>query len=339
MFYQAMVKKSKNRVISLIISAVVLILFALSIKILISKLSGITMSDVVVSLNAIGKQQIILAFILMIASYTVFTCYDFLAIVYLGYSIKYYKIFMGSFISYVFSENLGFALISGSTIRYKYYSEWGISGKDIAKAIAFCTITFWLGMFTMAGIFLTFYPIVLPNTSIISHLFLFRGQLLGPLMFSVVLVYFFVGVLRKTPLKIRGSQYIVPSNRFAFLQLLVGMADFTIGSALFYTLLPSSDLLSFFHFISFFMFIKVIVIFSNIPAGLGVFETLMLMFLAPYYKDVAILGTIVVYRVIYYIIPLCIALLLYSIHELKTGHRKFRAFQRLLRFKKKGLSN
>ncbi len=329
-----MVKKTKNRILPIIVSAIVLLLFIFSIKVLIDKLSGISIAEIMASLNAIEQSQIIFAFILTFASYTVFTCYDLLAIAYLGYSVKFRKIFMGSFISYVFSENLGFALVSGSTVRYKYYSEWGISPKHIAKAITFCTITFWLGMFTMAGVFLTLYPITLPDTSIFSNLLLLRGTLLGPLMLLVVLAYFFVGVLRKTPLKIRGSQYIVPSNRLAILQLLVGITDFVIGAALFYMLLPSSDVLVFAQFISIFMFVKVIVIFSNIPAGLGVFETLMLMLLAPYYSDVAILGTIVIYRIIYYIIPLFLALFLYLFNEFKTGHRRFKAFQRLVRFKK-----
>lgn len=330
-----MVKKTKNRILPIIVSAIVLILFVLSVSVLIDKLRAFTIADIFSSLNAIKSSQIGLAFVLMILSYTVFTCYDLLAIAYLGYSVKFRKIFMGSFISYVLSENLGFALLSGSTIRFKYYSEWGIKPKHIAKAITFCTITFWLGMFTTAGVFLTLYPIVLPDSSIFSYLLLVRGQLLGPLMLAVVLAYFFIGVLRKTPLKIRGSQYIVPSNRLAILQLLVGITDFIIGAGLFYVLLPSSDLLVFAHFISIFMFVKVIVIFSNIPAGLGVFETLMLLLLSPFYSDLSILGTIVIYRIIYYIIPLIFALFLYGYNEFKSGHRRFKALQRLIRFRKK----
>ncbi|MDD4527653.1 MAG: hypothetical protein PHF25_06425 [Candidatus Margulisbacteria bacterium] len=333
-----MAKKIKNRILPIIVSAIVFLLFIFSVSVLIDKLKGISFADVIVSLNAIDNTKILLAFVLMFFSYTVFTCYDLLAVAYLGYSVKFRKIFMGSFISYVISENIGFALVSGSTIRYKYYSEWGISPIHIAKAITFCTITFWLGMFTVAGVFLTLHPIVLPDSSIFSNLLLLRGQLLGPLMLGIVLFYFFVGVLRKTPLKIRGSQYIVPSNRLAILQLLVGITDFILGSALFYTLLPGSDALVFSQFISIFMFVKIIVIFSNIPAGLGVFETLMLMLLAPYYADISILGTIVIYRVIYYIIPLGFALFIYGYNEFKTGHRRIKAFQRLMRFRKKKLS-
>ena len=235
-------KKTKNRLLPIIVSAIVLFLFILSVTVLIEKLKVFTIAEIFSSLNSIKISQIGLAFMLMMLSYTVFTCYDLLAIAYLGYSVKFRKIFMGSFISYVLSENLGFALLSGSTIRFKYYSDWGIKPKHIAKAITFCMITFWLGMFTTAGIFLTFYPLVLPNSSIFSNLLLLRGQLLGPLMLAVVLAYFFIGVLRKTPLKIRGSQYIVPSNRLAMLQLLVGITDFVIGAGLFYVLLPSSSI-------------------------------------------------------------------------------------------------
>jgi len=330
-----MAKKKKNRSITLVVSVVVLVLFGFSISILLKKLSGISLQDVIDSFNAISKYQITASFGLMIMSYTVFTFYDLLAIKYLGYATKYSKILVGAFVSYVFSENLGLAVLSGSTIRYKYYSEWGISPKQIAKAITFCTITFWLGMLAVAGIFLTLHPIVFPASSIFSNLIFFRGQMLGPLMLVIVVAYFFIGILRKTPLKIIGSEYIIPSNRLAFLQLLIGMMDFIIGAGVFYMLLPQSDMLVFSQFVSFFMFVKVIVLFSNIPAGLGVFETLMLMLLAPYYSNATILGTIVLYRVIYYIIPLVFALFIYSFNEIKSGHRRIRAFKRLSRFRKK----
>ena len=57
---------------------------------------------------------------------------------------------------------------------------------------------------------------------------------------------------------------------------------------------------------------------SNIPGWLGIFETVMLVFLSPFISTKKFFGSLLIYRVVYYFIPLTISVLLLGKYELKN---------------------
>jgi len=63
---------------------------------------------------------------------------------------------------------------------------------------------------------------------------------------------------------------------------------------------------------------------SNVPAGLGVFETVMLLFLGTSVNPAAAIGALAVYRLVFYVAPLAVAALLFGTIELGL-HRRRRA--------------
>ena len=58
----------------------------------------------------------------------------------------------GSFISYAFSQMLGFPLLTGGSVRYRLWSSWGLSSTEIAKAVSFVAFSFGLGMVALSGV-------------------------------------------------------------------------------------------------------------------------------------------------------------------------------------------
>ena len=88
---------------------------------------------------------------LTVLSYAVMTGYDVLAIHYIRHPLAYSKIGMASFIGYAFSNNIGMSMIAGASLRYRLYSAWGLSTLQITQVVAFCTLTLWLGFFTLGG--------------------------------------------------------------------------------------------------------------------------------------------------------------------------------------------
>jgi uncharacterized membrane protein YbhN (UPF0104 family) len=73
-------------------------------------------------------------------NYFLLTGYDTLAVRYLGQTLSYRRIALVSLISYAISNSVGLALLSGSAIRYKFYSAWGFSAAKIALIITFCNL-------------------------------------------------------------------------------------------------------------------------------------------------------------------------------------------------------
>lgn len=115
------------------------------------------------ALARIPKQRLSWSIVLTALGYLVMVGYDILGFSYVGRSLSWTKVAFTNFISSSFSNTIGFALLTGSAIRYRFYSSWGISALAIAQVIAFTNFTFWLGMFAVAGIVFVTHPLKIPT--------------------------------------------------------------------------------------------------------------------------------------------------------------------------------
>jgi uncharacterized membrane protein YbhN (UPF0104 family) len=82
-------------------------------------------------------------------SYIALSFYDYLALEYAGEKLPYSRVLFTSFLSYAISNNVGHAWLSGGSMRYRLYTEWGIPGISIAKVVLFCTVSYFLGAVTV----------------------------------------------------------------------------------------------------------------------------------------------------------------------------------------------
>src|SRR3546814_12297207 len=74
---------------------------------------------------------------LAVASYFLLILYDALALRYVARRLPYSRIALASFVAYAFSNNIGVALLSGGSIRYRLYSSWGLSAGEVNRIIGF----------------------------------------------------------------------------------------------------------------------------------------------------------------------------------------------------------
>lgn len=144
-------------------------------------------------------------------SYGVMTGYDRLAIVYIRHPLDAGRVTLASFISYAFSNTIGFSLLTSGSIRYRLYSAWGLSAEEIARLITFTVLTFWLGIITVAGAVFVAEPMALPilgNTAGIAV------RPLGFLFVFLVVGFLLVVAFRKRPFQLRNWTF--PSRRSAW---------------------------------------------------------------------------------------------------------------------------
>ena len=128
-----------------------LLLFAAMLWVFHHELRQSHYHDIVQHIAAIPARQVALAFLFTVLNYLVLTGYDVLALRYLHYPLGYSKIALASFLGYAFSHNIGFALLSSASVRYRLYSTWGLSAGEIATVVAFNGVTFWLGVLLLGG--------------------------------------------------------------------------------------------------------------------------------------------------------------------------------------------
>jgi phosphatidylglycerol lysyltransferase len=303
-----------------------LILFSCALWVLRHELNAYHFRDIAQYLRDLPAHQLLTALTLTFLSYLVMTGYDILAIKYIHHPLEYTRIALASFIGYAFSNNVGLSMIAGASVRYRLYSGWGLSAFDITRVVAFCTLTLWLGFFTLGGLVFLLEPVAISKT---IHLPFESARPLGILLLLVVAAYVAGIVFRKQPIKIREWEFSLPSVRLFFAQTGIAVFDWALAASVLYALIPPVSSLSYPEFIAVYMMAQLAGLVSQVPGGLGVFETVALVLLSPHLSASTILGALIAYRGVYYLFPLGFAAVLLGTEELLRKKEKARGFVRL----------
>ncbi len=291
---------------------IALVLFVAALWVLHDDLRHVHYHHILAQLKAIPGTHVLSALGLTALSYMVMTGYDRLAISYIGHPLETAKVALASFISYAFSNTIGLSLLTSASIRYRLYSAWGLTAEEIARLVAFTTLTFWLGIVTIAGLVFIAEPMAMPVLGTIAiHTVRPVGLLFLLLVFSYILAVSF----RKKSLVFRNWELRLPSLRLAGAQLLVGSIDWALAGCVLFVLLPEQAGFSFFQFLGIFLLAQVAALISHVPGGLGVFESMILLS-APNIPAEDLISSMLVYRAIYYLLPLAVAALLLGVNEL-----------------------
>ncbi len=288
-------------------------LFAIALRVLYGTLAHYSFRQVMGYVTALPNDQIGLAILLTLCGYLVMTGYDTLAFHYIQHPLPYRKIALASFINYAFNNNVGLSGLVGGGLRYRMYNAWRLTAVEIARVIAFCTISFWLGFVVLGGFFFIVAP---PQVPAGVHLPLGSVRLLGIVMLLPAAAYFLWIARRREPVRIRQWELELPKPSLFLAQVAVSSVDWILAAIVLYILLPDALPLTFPRFLGIFLLAQVAGVLSNVPGGLGVFEAITLVFLAPYFSAGQILGALVAFRAIYYLFPLIVATLLLATHEI-----------------------
>ena len=281
-------------------------LFAGALWILHHALSEFRYHDILRQIHALRPRQIAAALGLTCLSYLVMTGYDWLAVRYAQHPLATGRIVFTSFVSYAFSNNIGLSLLAAGSIRYRLYSAWGLSTEEIAKVLSFTVATFWLGVCASGGLTFLVAPLRLPPALPLPF---FSTRPLGLALLALALGYLAAVHLRSQPFTLRGWQLSLPRPRFAWAQVLVGMVDWLLAGSVLYVLLPPAADLPLLQLMGIFLLAQVVALISHVPGGLGVFESLVLLSLPQVPLD-ALAGSLMLYRAVYYLLPLACASLM-----------------------------
>jgi phosphatidylglycerol lysyltransferase len=280
-------------------------LFALAAAGLSRALRAHHLHDIVLALEAIPSGRVVAAILLTALNYLVLTGYDALAFRYLGTALAYPRIALASLLSYAVANNTGsLSFLTGSGVRYRLYAGWGLTAPEIARVIGFCTLSFWLGFLAIGGVLFTAAPLALPAA---LHLPFPTARPIGALFLSICGAYLLANALRRSPFRYRGWELGLPGLRVAAGQLAISMVDWTLAAGILFILLPGSPQLSFAHLLSCYLVAQIAGLASSVPGGLGVFESVMLLLLAPVLPAAPVFGALLAYRGIYYLLPLAAA--------------------------------
>lgn len=290
----------------------VLILLVIALFVLHSELRHYRYHDITRAIFALPRSNVVLALAFTAIAYAMLPGYDVIALSYVGRPLPLHRVAFSSFISYGLSQTLGFPLLTGSSVRYRFWSAWGLSTSEIAQAVSFVGATFALGMVFLSG------AVFLMEPAATMKLVGLPSAILRPaglLLLLVIVLYVFWSAAQRRPIRLRGWEFPVPSIELATLQLVVASLDWAAAGAVLYALLPSGHGISFLPFLGAFLLAQFAGQISHVPGGLGIFETLMVLLLKPYLPATQAVAALVAFRAIYYLVPFGLSLLMLAGYE------------------------
>ncbi|MFA7167577.1 MAG: bifunctional lysylphosphatidylglycerol flippase/synthetase MprF [Sphaerochaetaceae bacterium] len=287
----------------------ILAVLSLALYLLFDTLRNYHYRDLVRYVRGYPAGTIVVAMVLTCANYVVLTMYDVLGVRYVGRRLPYRNVGFASFMSYVFSYNIGLSLFGSSTMRYRFYSLWGVDARDIAKIVAFCVSSFWLGLCVLGGVSLCLSP-----SSLLPSVLGRFSRIIGVILMALVAGYAVACKKKVRGIHFRTFSLDFPPFSIASRQILVSVSDWLLAASVFYVLLPSGKP-AFAVCVGIFIMAQLVGAVSHVPGGIGVFESMIMISLSPFIRSDLLFGTLITYRGIYYFSPLLVGIVAFVVHE------------------------
>jgi glycosyltransferase 2 family protein len=292
-----------------------LVIIAFAITTLVRTLKGIDTGVMLVALTNISPHHIALAALCVVCAFCTLTFYDFFALRTIGKKHVPYRIAaLSSFTSYSIGHNIGATVFTGGAIRFRIYSDYGLSAVDVAKICFLSGLTFWLGNTFVLGIGMAWHPAA---ASAMDQLPAAINQLIAFGVLAAIgsyLVWLILGDERRE-LGQNGWMVRLPSAPLTLVQILIGVVDLGFCAMAMYLLMPGEPHIDFLSLAVVFILATLLGFASHAPGSIGVFDAAMLVALPQFGKE-QLLATLVVFRILYFMIPFGIAISIMGAREL-----------------------
>jgi uncharacterized membrane protein YbhN (UPF0104 family) len=292
-----------------------LLIIAFAVTTLIRTLRGVDTGVILTALTEIPPSHIALAALCVVGAFCTLTFYDYFALRTIGKKHVPYRIAaLASFCSYTIGHNIGATVFTGGAIRFRIYSDYGLSAIDVAKICFLSGLTFWLGNTFVLGIGMAWHPWA---ASAMDQLPPAINRLIGLGCVAAIIAYLVwlsMGENRRE-LGQNGWKVVLPSARLTLLQILIGVVDLGFCATAMYLLMPAQPGIDFISLAVVFILATLLGFASHAPGSIGVFDAAMLVALPQFGRE-QLVATLVVFRILYFVIPFAIAISILGMREL-----------------------
>jgi uncharacterized membrane protein YbhN (UPF0104 family) len=290
-------------------------------------LRGIDVDEVIEAIKGTEPRQIGLAALFVTAGYFTLTFYDLFAVRALGRSDIPYRInALAAFTSYSIGHNVGASVFTGGAVRYRIYSAWGMNAIDVAKICFLAGLTFWLGNAAVLGLGIAYHP---EAAAAIDQLPPWLNRLAAFGIILALLAYV-AWVWTQPRLVGRGPWTVtLPGGPLTLLQIAIGIVDLGFCALAMYVLVPDEPNLGFVVVAVIFVSATLLGFASHSPGGLGVFDAAMLVGLWQMDREDLLAGMLL-FRLLYYIAPFVLSVILLTFREVILSARSKRLRQAAL---------
>jgi uncharacterized membrane protein YbhN (UPF0104 family) len=292
--------------------AISLTMIAIAVVVLYHILRDIDPDSLIDAIEATDWKTLIIAGLFVVAGYLTLTFYDLFALRTIGRpEVPYRVAALAGFTSYAVGHNVGASVFSGGAVRYRIYSNWGLSVIEVTKICFVAGLTFWLGNATVLGLGVLRAP---QAARAIDQLPLWCNRVMALVILAMLVAYVAWVWVRPRVIGRDGWQVTLPGGPLTLIQIAIGIIDLGCCAAAMYMLVPDEPNLGFVTVAVIFVAATLLGFASHAPGGLGVFDAAMMVALWQFDKEDLLAG-LLLFRLLYYIIPFVISLAVLGIRE------------------------
>jgi len=211
-------------------------------------------------------------------------------------------------------STLGLATITGFALRLRLYEAWGLEKRDVATLTLYNEVTYYVGLtVTLGAAFL----IADVPTMVAAGLTLPSPTVIGVVATGLAAAYVVLSLRRTEPWRFRSYQVPAVRGRLLAGQVVLPLVDAALGAVIVWVCLPASAGLDLPETIAVCQLAGIAGSISQVPGGLGVFETVLLQFV-PTSVHATALAALLVRRVIVNLVPLAAGTLVLVGFEVTT---------------------
>ncbi len=277
----------------------------------------VSYADLVNALQTRTHLQLLLAVGATVLSYVCMTAYDRSSLRYANTSIKTSTTVITSFIAFALGNTVGFGALAGGAVRLRLYSAAGLEPAQITKVIGFNVLSFAMGVVTFGAAGLLW------GARSVAHMTGFPAGILQVFAAALLIAVagFILLCMQQRHIQIWRWKIALPTTGMAFWQLCIAAGDMGFAALTLWVLLPAGSV-PFSTFIAFYMVALALGIISHVPGGLGVFEVVILLAIGSHVPVEEVAGALLLYRIIYFLLPLALAALLLVHYTWRAGAMK-----------------
>lgn len=277
-------------------------------------LAEVRYAEVTQAVERTRALDIALALGATVLSYLALAGYDATALRYAGARVAPHIVLLTSVVAYALGNTIGLGPLTGGAVRMRLYTAAGVEPPRVARAIAFNAVAFGLGMTAFGALGLWWAaPEVAPRLGVPAV-----ALRVAALAALAGLAAFIVLCRRRRSVKLGRWALRLPEPGLAIGQLVISAAELSASALALWLLLPRGGI-ALAPFLAFYAVAISAAIASHVPGGIGVFEAVILLACSPQVPTQTVLGALVLYRGVYYLLPLVVAALLLAAYELRAG--------------------
>lgn len=299
--------------------AVTLLLFAIALiacRHLLSELDFYALHD---SILEVPKPALLGALGATIVGFIILLGYEWSASRYAGVNLPGRALALGGFTAFAIGNAIGLSLLSGGSVRYRLYARHGLGAADVAHMTLFASLSLGCALPPLAAL-ATLSNLPAASAALRLPESLLAGIALAVLLLGAVLA---IGIYRRRlpeqPLRdnllvrVGRRTLRLPGRRLTFLQLIITALDVAAAATVLYLLLPEAP--PFGAFLLVYLLALAAGVLSHVPGGVGVFEAILLAAFADKLGAAPLAAALLLYRLIYVVLPMLAACVLLLINE------------------------